>query len=194
MFAAAAAAASGQGNRVPSFFGQLPGNKRPSGLESPPASLENRSTPGSLDLSRTKGGLEDDNDFEDMDSNDMPPTMVPRMEPKIKLGAPPEVSEPVGDLDEDIDRRDTKRGFSDDAEDLSMDPAKRVKRDTSEDEDDKPPKSEEEGSTKGGSEDCERLLSEGSNDLAKDKEQEQDERPDSQKSLSVKPEFREESA
>ena len=75
MFAAAAAAASG-GQRSagrpsfppPSLFGN---NKRPSGLESPPASLDNRSTPGSLDLSRSKEDY-----LEDMDSNEMPPTMV----------------------------------------------------------------------------------------------------------------------
>ena len=47
------------------------GAKRPSGLESPPASLENRSTPGSLDLSRSK-----DDYLDDMDSDMMPPTMV----------------------------------------------------------------------------------------------------------------------
>ena len=76
MFAAAAAAASG-GQRSagrpsfppPNLFGSS--NKRPTGLESPPASLDNRSTPGSLDLSRSKEDY-----LEDMDSNEMPPTMV----------------------------------------------------------------------------------------------------------------------
>merc|ERR1711971_898570 len=73
MFAAAAAAAS-SGQRTAS--GRFPTNlfqasKRPSGLESPPASLENRSTPGSLDLSRSK-----DDYLDDMDSEMMPPTMV----------------------------------------------------------------------------------------------------------------------
>ena len=72
MFAAAAAAASG-GQRTAT--GRFPTNlfqaKRPSGLESPPASLENRSTPGSLDLSRSK-----DDYLDDMDSDMMPPTMV----------------------------------------------------------------------------------------------------------------------
>jgi len=73
MFAAAAAAAS-SGQRTAS--GRFPANlfqasKRPSGLESPPASLENRSTPGSLDLSRSK-----DDYLDDMDSDMMPPTMV----------------------------------------------------------------------------------------------------------------------
>ena len=76
MFAAAAAAASG-GQRPsgrpsfppPNLFGSS--NKRPTGLESPPASLDNRSTPGSLDLSRSKEDY-----LEDMDSNEMPPTMV----------------------------------------------------------------------------------------------------------------------
>lgn len=73
MFAAAAAAAS-SGQRTAS--GRFPTNlfqasKRPSGLESPPASLENRSTPGSLDLSRSK-----DDYLDDMDSDMMPPTMV----------------------------------------------------------------------------------------------------------------------
>ena len=73
MFAAAAAVASG-GQRTAT--GRFPTNlfqgaKRPSGLESPPASLENRSTPGSLDLSRSK-----DDYLDDMDSDMMPPTMV----------------------------------------------------------------------------------------------------------------------
>ena len=73
MFAAAAAAAS-SGQRTPS--GRFPANlfqaaKRPSGLESPPHSLENRSTPGSLDLSRSK-----DDYLDDMESDMMPPTMV----------------------------------------------------------------------------------------------------------------------
>merc|ERR1711971_776214 len=82
MFAAAAAAASG-GQRTAT--GRFPTNlfqaKRPSGLESPPASLENRSTPGSLDLSRSK-----DDYLDDMDSDMMPPTMV-KMEGRIQMEA-----------------------------------------------------------------------------------------------------------
>ena len=83
MFAAAAAAAS-SGQRTAS--GRFPTNlfqasKRPSGLESPPASLENRSTPGSLDLSRSK-----DDYLDDMDSDMMPPTMV-KMEGRIQMEA-----------------------------------------------------------------------------------------------------------
>jgi len=72
MFAAAAAAASsGQRTATGRFPTNLFQAKRPSGLESPPASLENRSTPGSLDLSRSK-----DDYLDDMDSDMMPPTMV----------------------------------------------------------------------------------------------------------------------
>lgn len=73
MFAAAAAAASGGSRGGTNRFASnlFTNNKRPSGLESPPASLENRSTPGSLDLSRSKEDY-----LEDMDSSDMPPTMV----------------------------------------------------------------------------------------------------------------------
>ncbi len=129
MFAAAAAAASGQpGNRVPGFFGQLP--KRPSGLDSPPASLDNRSTPGSLDLSRSKDAdnvNDNDADFvEDLDSNsnDMPPTMV-SIKPKIKHLGTSELNEE----EEEETRRDAKRGFSDDAEDLTME-SKRPRRDS----------------------------------------------------------------
>ena len=66
MFAAAAAAASG-GHRGPRFLFNNP--KRPGGLESPPHSLDNRSTPGSLDLSRSKDEYYDEAD-------DAPPTMV----------------------------------------------------------------------------------------------------------------------
>merc|ERR1712223_500478 len=65
----------GASGRFPSNLFQA-NNKRPaSGLDSPPASLENRSTPGSLDLSRSK-----DDYLDDMDSDMMPPTMV---NPKI---------------------------------------------------------------------------------------------------------------
>ena len=71
MFAAAAAAASGGqrtgGTRFPPNL--FHGNNK-SGLDSPPASLENRSTPGSLDLSRSKDDYLEDNDL------DLPPTMV----------------------------------------------------------------------------------------------------------------------
>ena len=111
MFAAAAAAASG-GQRSagrpsfppPSLFGN---NKRPSGLESPPASLDNRSTPGSLDLSRSKEDY-----LEDMDSNEMPPTMV-KMEAMVY---------PKMDSEEDeegVQTRLEKRVFQD--EDLDDD-------------------------------------------------------------------------
>merc|ERR1711976_530608 len=87
-----------------SLFGN---NKRPSGLEAPPASLDNRSTPGSLDLSRSKEDY-----LEDMDSNEMPPTMV-KMEAMVY---------PKMDSEEDeegVQTRLEKRVFQD--EDLDDD-------------------------------------------------------------------------
>ena len=109
MFAAAAAAASG-GQRSagrpsfppPSLFGN---NKRPSGLESPPASLDNRSTPGSLDLSRSKEDY-----LEDSLNDDMPPTMV-KMEAMVY---------PKMDSEEDeegVQTRLEKRVFQDEPSD-----------------------------------------------------------------------------
>ena len=78
MFAAAAAAASGGhrgvggGSRFPALFNTKPhGGHRPSGLESPPGSLDNRSTPGSLDLSRS---IKDD--YMEDGRGCSPPTMV----------------------------------------------------------------------------------------------------------------------
>ena len=111
MFAAAAAAASGgpRSTGRPSFppAGLFANTKRPSGLESPPASLDNRSTPGSLDLSRSKEDY-----LEDMDSNEMPPTMV-KMEAMVY---------PKMDSEEDeegVQTRLEKRVFQD--EDLDDD-------------------------------------------------------------------------
>lgn len=106
MFAAAAAAASGGSRagttRFPSNL--FTNNKRPSGLESPPQSLENRSTPGSLDLSRSKEDY-----LEDMDSSDMPPTMV-----KMEAMVYPKVD---SEEDEECQTRLEKRIFQSDDDD-----------------------------------------------------------------------------
>ena len=111
MFAAAAAAASG-GQRSagrpsfppPSLFGN---NKRPSGLESPPASLDNRSTPGSLDLSRSKEDYL--GDFND----EMPPTMV-----KMEAMVYPKMD---SEEDEEVQTRLEKRVFQDSDDDSAQD-------------------------------------------------------------------------
>ena len=116
MFAAAAAAASG-GHRGPRFLFNNP--KRPGGLESPPHSLDNRSTPGSLDLSRSKDEYYDEAD-------DAPPTMV-----KMEAMVYPKIDSE----DEEEHRRLEKRIFptedsNEDAEDLSA--SKKMKIDTEE--------------------------------------------------------------
>ena len=113
MFAAAAAAASsGQrtaSGRFPSNLFQT-NNKRPtSGLDSPPASLENRSTPGSLDLSRSK-----DDYLDDMDSDMMPPTMV-KMEAMVYPKIDSEDDENEGQM------RLEKRIFGEEEEDTVED-------------------------------------------------------------------------
>ena len=113
MFAAAAAAASsGQrtaSGRFPSNLFQA-NNKRPaSGLDSPPASLENRSTPGSLDLSRSK-----DDYLDDMDSDMMPPTMV-KMEAMVYPKIDSEDDENEGQM------RLEKRIFGEEEEDTVED-------------------------------------------------------------------------
>ena len=116
MFAAAAAAASGC-HRGPRFLFNNP--KRPGGLESPPHSLDNRSTPGSLDLSRSKDEYYDEAD-------DAPPTMV-----KMEAMVYPKIDSE----DEEEHRRLEKRIFptedsNEDAEDLSA--SKKMKIDTEE--------------------------------------------------------------
>ena len=106
MFAAAAAAASGGPRSAgrPSFppAGLFGNNKRPSGLESPPASLDNRSTPGSLDLSRSKEDY-----LEDLDSNEMPPTMV-----KMEAMVYPKMD---SEEDDEVQTRLEKRVLQDEA-------------------------------------------------------------------------------
>ncbi len=111
MFAAAAAAAASSGQRSNSsrFAGHANiFSKRPSGLESPPQSLENRSTPGSLDLSRTK-----DDYLEDCDSSDLPPTMVkmeamvyPKMDSEDEDEGQTRLEKRIFDDDEDQDAED----------------------------------------------------------------------------------------
>jgi len=146
MFAAAAAAASGGhrgvggGSRFPALFNTKPhGGHRPSGLESPPGSLDNRSTPGSLDLSRSK------DDYMDQDigiggggGGCSPPTMV-----KMEAMVYPKIDSE----DEEEHRRLEKRVFptSEDsnegadhlsmAQDLSANNAKKVKLDNNGDDD-----------------------------------------------------------
>ena len=124
--AAAAAAASGGGHRGGTRFpANLFNTKRPSGLESPPASLDNRSTPGSLDLSHRDriDRIDRDDYMESMESmDDAPPTMV-----KMEAMVYPKIDSE----DEEEHTRLEKRVFplsednSEDAQDLSA--AKKMK-------------------------------------------------------------------
>lgn len=153
--AAAAAAGGGGAGRMPlPFFGAgspltLPNSSnrsvagKPSGLESPPASLDNRSTPGSLDLSRCKpespAGEDQDDEEEDNidniepeDSNGFPPTMV-RVESKA-----PHVERMEEKADEGEESAEEESQHSDvqnllkrgplDPEDLSFSSTKRMRR------------------------------------------------------------------
>ena len=122
--AAAAAAASGGGHRGGTRFpANLFNTKRPSGLESPPASLDNRSTPGSLDLSHNRpvDPIDRDDYMEDT-MDDAPPTMV-----KMEAMVYPKIDSE----DEEEHTRLEKRVFplsednSEDAQDLSA--AKKMK-------------------------------------------------------------------